>query len=119
VVNALIILGLGFVGFGVTDPETGHAGRARHSSSDDDLPLFPTLFREREGEEFSALYEFASALLSHLTGSVLFAHGVAKKYGTDLRHETPVDDTWNMLPRLEAARDLPDAAAFEAESTRD
>lgn len=116
VVNALVVLGVGYVGFGVTDPKTGRSGRARHSAVDDELSLFPTLFREREGEPFSALYEFVSGLLSHLTGSVLFAHGVAKKYGAELRHEAPVHDAWNMWPLSEASPDLPDAASYDAEA---
>jgi hypothetical protein len=89
-VNALVVLGLGYVCFAATDPKTGHAIRARHSVLDDEWPLYPALFRNRQGEKFSAFYEFVSGLLSHLTGSVLFAHGVARKYGADLRHSIPI-----------------------------
>ncbi|WP_377639303.1 DUF6602 domain-containing protein [Oryzobacter terrae] len=116
-VNALVVLGAGYASFATTDPRTGHATKARHSVFDDEQPLYPTLFREREGEQFSAFYEFVSDLLSHLTGSVLFAHGVARKYGAQLRHETPVNDVWHMLPRSEASPDLQDAAAYEAAAT--
>lgn len=115
-VNALVVLGIGYVCFATTDPETGHQVRARHSSQDDEWPLYPTLFREREGEPFSAFYLFVSGLLSHLTGTVLFAHGVARKYGAELRHEAPINDNWNMLPRSEASPDLENAAAYAAEA---
>ncbi len=116
-VKALVVLGVGYVSFATTDPKTGHQVRARHSALDDELPLYPTLFRERDGEPFSAFYQFVSGLLSHLTGAVLFAHGVARKYGAELRHEAPVNDNWDMLPRSEASPDLEDAAAYETEGT--
>ncbi|MFC7593691.1 DUF6602 domain-containing protein [Terrabacter sp. GCM10028922] len=113
-VNALVVLGVGYVSFATTNPKTGHPMTARHTAFDDELPLYPTLFREREGEQFSAFYLFVSGLLSHLTGTVLFAHGVARKYGAELRHEAPVTDHWNMLPCSEASPDLQDAAAYKA-----
>lgn len=113
-VNALVVLGMGYVCFVATDPKNGHKVRARHSALDDEWPLYPVLFREREGEQFSAFYQFASGLLSHLTGTVLFAHGVPRKYGAELQYEAPVSDNWNMSPRSEATSDLEDAAAYEA-----
>lgn len=100
IVNALAVLGQGFICWGFQDEDDDRPQVAVHSNIDDHLSLFP-LFVRAEGEDdtrFSAFYELVTNMMGHLTSTVLLAAGMGALYGAPQRAARPNGDEWNMVP---------------------
>ncbi len=96
VVNALCVLGHGFVTWGYeAQPPPIPPQTAFFTSDEEETPLFPLFVR---GPEICSLYELVTVMLGHIYGRVLPAEDVAVLYGANQKAQRPLTEQWDMQP---------------------
>lgn len=95
VVNALCVLGAGFVTWGYQVDGEALPRTAYFLEEDMVKDIFPLFL---QGPDNSYFYEFATLLLQYLHQRVLDAESVAVAYGAAQKARRPLADQWNLHP---------------------
>jgi hypothetical protein len=95
VVNALCVLGSGFITWGYRATGEDRPRTAYFVDADLASDIFPLFVRDA-GDCF--FYELATVLVGYLHAEVLDAEDIAVAYGASQKGSAPVTDQWNLHP---------------------